>query len=103
MIWVGEPNVGTGNVQRAIQIGNRLAEEEAARRPWVTYFDVAAIVAGPDGEYSEFITLPDGSTARCYAGDGVHLGVRCLDRVMEELVPAITELYGTAEVSRSGP
>lgn len=102
MIWVGEPNVGTGNVQRAIQIGNRVAEEEAASRSWVTYFDVAALVAGEDGAYSEFITLPDGSTARCYAGDGVHLSMRCLDRVMQELVPAITGLY-SAEVSRSGP
>ena len=102
MIWVGEPNVGTGNVQRAIEIGNRVAEEEAASRPWVTYFDVAALVAGEDGAYSEFITLPDGSTARCYAGDGVHLSMRCLDRVMQELVPAISGLY-SAEVSRSGP
>jgi hypothetical protein len=102
MIWVGEPNVGTGNVQRAIQIGNRLAEEEAASRPWVTYLDVAKLVAGEDGSYAEFITLPDGSTARCYAGDGVHLSVQCLDRVMQELVPTITGLY-SGEVSRSGP
>jgi hypothetical protein len=102
MIWVGEPNVGTGNVQRAIQIGNRLAEEEAAKRSWVTYFDVAELVAGPDGSYAEFITLPDGSTARCYAGDGVHLSMKCLDRVMQSLVPTITDLY-PSEVSRSGP
>lgn len=93
LIWVGEPNVGTGNVQRAIQIGNRVAEEEAAKRPWVTYFDVAALVAGPDGGFAEFIRLPDGSTARCYAGDGVHLSMQCLDRVMDELVPAIRQLY----------
>lgn len=93
LIWVGEPNVGTGNVQRAIQIGNQLAQEEAAKRPWVSYFDVAGLVAGADGGYAEFITLPDGSTARCYAGDGVHLSVRCLNRVMDALIPAITGLY----------
>lgn len=103
LVWVGEPNVGTGNVQRAIAIGNEVAEEEAAKRPWVTYFDVAGMVAGPDGGYSEFITLPDGSTARCYGGDGVHLSVKCLDRVMEELIPTITGLYATEDVSRSGP
>ena len=85
MVWVGEPNVGTGNVQRAVQIGNQLAQEEAATRPWVTYVDVAALLAGPDGGFAEYITLPDGSTARCYAGDGVHLSVKCLDRVMDEL------------------
>lgn len=103
MVWVGEPNVGTGNVQRAVEIGNRLAAEAAATRPWVTYVDVAALLAGPDGGFSEFITLPDGSTARCYAGDGVHLTVTCLDRVMEELVPTITGLYGTAATEQPSP
>lgn len=93
MVWVGEPNVGTGNVQRAVEIGNRLAAEAAATRPWVTYVDVADLLAGPDGGFAEFITLPDGSSARCYAGDGVHLTVACLDVVMDELVPTLTGLY----------
>ncbi len=95
VVWVGEPNVGTGNVQRAVQIGNELAEEEASTRPWVTYFDVAGLLAGPDGGFAEYVTLPDGSTARCYAGDGVHLTVKCLDRVMDDLVPTVTELSST--------
>ncbi len=96
LVWVGEPNVGTGNVQQAVEIGNRLAQEEAATRPWVTYVDVAGLLAGPDGGFAEYITLPDGSTARCYAGDGVHLSVKCLQVVMDSLVPTITGLYGTA-------
>lgn len=93
LVWVGEPNVGTGNVQQAVEIGNQLAAEEAASRPWVTYVDVAELLAGPGGGFSEYLTLPDGSTVRCYAGDGVHLSVACLDRVMESLVPTITGLY----------
>jgi uncharacterized protein len=93
VVWVGEPNVGTGNVQRAIEIGNEVAAEEAAKRPWVTFFDVAGLVSGPDGAYAEFIRLPDGSTARCFAGDGVHLSVRCLARVIDELLPTVTDLY----------
>jgi uncharacterized protein len=103
VVWVGEPNVGTGNVQRAIEIGNEIAAEEAELRPWVTFFDVAALVAGPDGGFAEFITFPDGSTARCYAGDGVHLSVKCLARVIDELLPTITGLYDAGEVNPSGP
>ncbi len=95
VVWVGEPNVGTGNVQQAIELGNRIAEEEAATRPWVTYFDLASIVAGPDGGFAEYVTLPDGATVRCYAGDGVHLSVECLELVIDELLPTITGLYGT--------
>jgi uncharacterized protein len=96
LVWVGEPNVGTGNVQQAVEIGNQLAAEEAAGRPWVRFVDVAAMLAGPDGGFAEFLTLPDGTTARCYAGDGVHLTVRCLERVMEDLVPTITGLWASA-------
>lgn len=110
MIWVGEPNVDTGNVQRAIDLGNRIAREEAERREWVSFFDVAALVAGPDGGYSELFTLPGGSTVRCYQSDGVHLSVQCLSHVMDSLVPALTGLHApsgaapsTAPVSRSGP
>lgn len=93
MVWVGEPNVGTGNVQQAVQIGNQLAQEEAAKRPWVTYVDVAELLAGPDGGFAEYLTLPDGSTVHCYAGDGVHLSTKCLSVVMDELVPTLTGLY----------
>jgi len=93
VVWVGEPKVGTGNVSRAVEIGNRIAQEEAATRPWVTYVDVASIVAGPDGEFADYITLPDGTTARCYAGDGVHLSVKCLDLVIDTVLPTITGLY----------
>jgi hypothetical protein len=108
MVWVGEPNVGTGNVQQAVQAGNRMAQEEAATRPWVTYVDVASLLAGPDGGFAEYITLPDGTTARCYASDSVHLSVKCLDRVMDELVPTLTGLYGgsgatTATTTTSAP
>jgi uncharacterized protein len=95
LIWVGEPNVGTGNVQQAIRIGNELAREEAEKRSWVSFFDVATLVAGPDGGFSEFVTLPDGSTARCYAGDAVHLSVRCLNTVIDQLLPEVTGLYST--------
>lgn len=104
MIWVGEPNVGTGNVQQAVEIGNRLAEEEASSRPWVTFVDVADLLAGPDGGFAEYITLADGTTARCYAGDGVHLSVKCLGVVIDELVPRITALYDpTAATTTSAP
>lgn len=101
MVWVGEPNVGADNVQKAVEIGNQLAEEEAAKRPWVTYLDVAALLAGPGGEFTEYLTLPDGTTVHCYAGDGVHLSSKCLSVVMDELVPTITGLYAGSGSSTS--
>ena len=55
--------------------------------------DLARSLCGAATYASLRVTLPDGSTVRCYAGDGVHLSVACLDRVMESLVPTITGLY----------
>ncbi|MEI7887504.1 MAG: DUF459 domain-containing protein [Actinomycetes bacterium] len=95
LIWIGEPNVSNPDIQQAVQTGNRIAQEEAKTRPWVSYFDVAKRVAGPDGGFADYITLPDGSTARCYAGDGVHLSVKCMNRVLQDLVPTLTGLYGS--------
>jgi hypothetical protein len=92
LVWVGEPNVGTGNVQQA----SRSATRWRRRRREAPLGDLRR--RGGSGRrsrrgFAEFITLPDGSTARCYAGDGVHLSVRCLERVMDELVPTVTDLY----------
>ena len=58
MVWVGEPNVGNAKVQATLQTTNSLAKEEAAKRPWVTYFDLASLVAGPDGGFAEIRHLP---------------------------------------------
>ncbi len=101
LIWVGEPNVGNPDIQQAVQTGNRIAQEEAKTRPWVSYFDVAKLVAGPDGNFADYITLPDGTTARCYAGDGVHLSVKCMNVVMDNLVPTLTGLYESSPDSTS--
>ena len=102
LIWVGEPNVGNPDIQQAVRTGNRIAQEEAKTRPWVSYFDVAKLVAGPDGNFADYITLPDGTTARCYAGDGVHLSVKCMNVAMDNLVPTLTGLYGSSPDSSAG-
>jgi len=96
LMWVGEPNVGNAQVQQALSTINLLAEDEAAKRPWVSYFDMAAVVGGPDGEFSEYVTFPDGKQVRCFSGDAVHMSLACLDHAMDRLLPAVQELYGTS-------
>jgi len=86
VFWVGQPKVGNTKV-------NAIIEEEASSRPWVSYFDLATVVAGKDGSFSEYVTFPDGQTVHCFAGDGVHLSMQCLDRSMSQLVPALQALY----------
>ncbi len=95
LLWIGQPRVGNAKINATLSQVNDIIQEEAAGRPWVTYFDLASVVAGPGGSFSEYVTFPDGQTVHCFAGDGVHLSMKCLDRSMSELVPALRELYRT--------
>lgn len=95
LLWVGQPVVGNAKVNVTAQRVNRIVREEAATRPWVQYFDMASVVAGPGGKFSEYVTLPGGKVVRCFAGDSVHLSMQCLDHSMQQLVPALTALYQT--------
>ena len=93
VFWVGQPKVGNTKVNATLEKVNAIIEEEASSRPWVSYFDLATVVAGKDGSFSEYVTFPDGQTVHCFAGDGVHLSMQCLDRSMSQLVPALQALY----------
>lgn len=92
LVWIGQPKVGDSGVARTVEAVNRIAAEEADERPWVTFFDLAAVVAGPGGRFAEYVTFDDGETVRCYAGDGIHLSMACLDRSMDELLPSLRDL-----------
>ena len=94
LVWVGQPHVGDPDVQKTVALVNQIIQDEAAKRPWVTYFDLAKVVGNADGSFSEYVTFADGKTVKCYAGDGVHLSLQCLDRSMEQLLPAVYALYG---------
>lgn len=94
VVWVGEPNVGNPKIQEALQTINRVAKEEAKRRDWVEYFDLAKVVAGPDGGFADYVELDDLGTVKCFAGDGVHLSSKCLQHTMTELIPFLQDLYG---------
>lgn len=101
LLWVGQPEVGNSKINTTLQEVNRIIAEEAATRPWVTYFDMASVVAGPGGSFAEYVTFPDGKSVRCFAGDGVHLSMQCLDRSMEALVPALRALYSEGAAASS--
>ncbi|MFM7064257.1 MAG: DUF459 domain-containing protein [Actinomycetes bacterium] len=111
VVWVGEPNVGNPKIQEALTTINRVAREEARRRDWVEYFDLAKVVAGPDGGFADYVDLDGKGTVKCFAGDGVHLSSKCLQHTMTKLIPFVQDLYGgpapstttTSPGGRAGP
>jgi hypothetical protein len=101
MLWIGQPHVGDPDVQHTVSLVNTIIQEEAAKRPWVSFFDMAAVVGGAKGSFSEYVTFPDGTTVKCYAPDGIHLSLKCLDRSMDQLVPAVRALYDSTTTTTS--
>lgn len=93
LLWVGQPAVGNAKVNTTVQRINGIVREEAATRPWVSFFDMAPVVAGPGGGFAEYVTIDGGRTVRCFGGDSVHMSMQCLDHSMTKLVPAIQALY----------
>lgn len=94
LLWIGQPVVGNSKVNATVQKVNAIIEEEASKRPWVSYFDIGTVVE-PNGSFSQYVTLSDGKTVRCFAGDSVHLSMQCIDYSMTKLVPALRSLYQT--------
>jgi hypothetical protein len=82
-----------------LQTINRIVQEEAALRPWVTYVDTADLLDGPDHEYVDYFT-PEGKPAiRCRRGDGSHLTMDCIALVTDQVLGAIRPMFPVAAPS----
>ena len=82
---------------------NRIIEEEAALRPWVTYVETADLLDGPNHEYVDYFT-PEGKPAiRCRRGDGSHLTVDCIALVTDQVLAAIRPMFPVATTTTLPP
>jgi hypothetical protein len=73
VVWLGLPAERPENLDGAKEAMNAAAQAEAAKRLHVVYQPLGPLVAGPDGGYTDDLTLPDGSVIRARSADGVHL------------------------------
>lgn len=71
--WVGQPIMGREDLAVSVPVVNRIFEEEAASRPWVTYVDAYVLTADASGGYATHLPGPDGEPQLMRAEDGVHL------------------------------
>jgi len=93
LVWVGVPLVARPDLQRVTGLINDIVEDEAASRPWVTFVDTEVPLAGPDGEYADYLQ-PDGRPPeRCRKGDSVHLTVACFSIVAGLVVDQIIDEF----------
>ncbi len=93
LVWVGVPLVGRPELQRVTSLINDIVEDEASSRPWVTFVDTEAPLAGPDGRYTDYLQRDGRPPVRCRQGDSVHLTVDCFSIVADLVARQITEAF----------
>ena len=92
LVWVGQPPFRSEQESAQLAVVNRLYAEEAARRPWVRFVDIAGLLAGPGGGYAPYVEI-DGRPVRVRAGDGIHLTRAGGDLAAGEVLEAIARFW----------
>jgi hypothetical protein len=93
VVWIGEPLVARPELNQTLGIINGIVSSEAAQRSWVSWVDTTKLLAGPNGEYVDYLTQPGKAAIRCRAADGVHLTLGCDKIVVDQAMTAIRALF----------
>lgn len=87
VIWVGQPIMRSDELSRLMQMENTIYKEEAAKRPWVRYFDLWPLFVNSSGAFDPYIPDDDGEVKLMRNPDGVHLirdgGEKAARHIME--------------------
>jgi hypothetical protein len=87
--WVGQPIMGRDDLAVSVPVVNRIFEEEAAIRPWVTYVDTYGLTMDASGSYATHLPGPDGEPQLMRADDGVHLTPAAGERLARAVFMAL--------------
>jgi uncharacterized protein len=98
VIWIGEPAMRSASFDARMRVIDDIVRAEAAARPAVRYVDARSLLAGPDGGYAEYLTLPGGERTRVRDGDGIHLTTAGADLVAADVLEPVV-----ARIRPAGP
>ena len=95
LFWIGIPQMrNVPRYETRYKLINQIVRSEAERRPGkVIYVDTAALLAGPDGGYSDYVTRIDGSVVRVRSSDGIHFERAGADRIANAVLAAMNEVF----------
>ncbi len=86
VIWVGTPNARDDAFTQRLAVLRTAFQQEAAKRPDVTFVDTWTLFQSPSGGYADFIVDDDGEAKLMRQDDGFHLnldGANKLARAIE--------------------
>ena len=95
LFWVGIPQMrNVPRYETRYKLINQIIQDEAEKRPDKVFFvETAALLAGPDGGYSDFIVRSDGSVVRVRAADGIHFERAGADRIAAAVLDAMHKAF----------
>jgi hypothetical protein len=98
VFWVGIPVVRDPARWAHYQLIDQVYSSEAAARPGKVFFiDTTPIVAGPQGEYEDYLPDASGQTRRVRSADGIHVerpGGRLIADAVLAKMHAVWDLRG---------
>jgi hypothetical protein len=89
VVWVGMPPMRDADLNAGMQAVNAVFEEQAGKRPSVTYVDTWSLFSAPGGGYTDTI---DGEGVRLE--DGIHLNVPGSELLAGAILDAVAEIAG---------
>ena len=73
VLWVGLPPMRSVPFNQRISLINRIAYTVVSQDPKASWWSTAAFIGDASGSYREFAQLPNGTSVRLRAPDGIHL------------------------------
>lgn len=93
-VWIGLPQTSDTSLTQKFEVLNAAVHAEAIERPRsVSYIDTYISLAGSDGRYAEYVSLPGEGDVKIRADDGVHFEPAGGDIIAREVLEALGEAY----------
>ena len=99
VVWVGQPIMRDRGLSDRMAALNEVYRQEAAKRPWVRYFDTWELFTDANGGYNAYIKDDDGELKLMRNPDGVHFvreGGEKAARHILDLVFEVAKVEGAA-------
>jgi hypothetical protein len=91
LIWVGTPNARDDGFTAKLAVLRQAVQQEAAKRPQVTFVDTWAMFQSPTGGYADYIVDDDGQAKLMRQDDGFHLNLDGANRLARSIEKQIEQ------------
>jgi len=103
LFWVGIPQMrNTVRYETRYKVINDIIRTEAEKRQGKVFFvDIAPVLTGPDGGYTDFITRSDGTVVKVRSGDGIHFERAGADVIAGVVLQAMNQAFDLTSWQKS--